>query len=167
MLNSLQWFLRPPSSDATRSEQHHRASRWTECISVQSSLCWNIGLPSQGRQQCQSEHVLDGLHLAGEVYKINFDGAMYKEEDRASIGVIINDCHVWAQGTTPRPSVPWQRKLESPCRLGLRIILGLLGQSLTYKVCILDYVSEIWVQLGKVLGTQDHPTSEPASIMCC
>ena len=34
-------------------------------------------------------------------------------------------------------------------------------------VHILDYGSGIWVRLGKVLGTQDHPACGPASIIYC
>ena len=39
---------------------------------------------------------------------------------------------VGAKESTPWPSGPWRRKVESPPKLGLGTILGLLDQSLTY-----------------------------------
>ena len=39
---------------------------------------------------------------------------------------------VGVKDSMPWSSGPWWKKLESPPKLGLRIILGLLGQSLTY-----------------------------------
>ena len=57
-------------------------------------------------------------------------------------------------------------KMESPPRLGLETILGLLCQSLTWAH-IPNYGSGVWVRLRKVLCIQDHLACRPASIMCC
>ena len=38
---------------------------------------------------------------------------------------------LWAQGSMPQLSRPWQRKMESSPRLGLGTMFDLLGQSLT------------------------------------
>ena len=39
---------------------------------------------------------------------------------------------VGTKESMPRPSEWWRKKVESPPRLGLGIVLGILGQSLTY-----------------------------------
>ena len=41
---------------------------------------------------------------------------------RASIKLLVG-----AKESTPRPNEPWRRKVESPPRLGLGTILGILG----------------------------------------
>ena len=53
----------------------------------------------------------------------------------ASLNVGANESTPWLSGL-------WQRKVESPPKLGLGTILGLLGQSLTY----MDPHTRLWVQ---------------------
>ena len=54
----------------------------------------------------------------------------------------------------PQPSGPWRRKMESPTRLGLGTILGLLGQSL---ICM-GLHTKLWVQsLGTTWEGVRHP----------
>ena len=50
--------------------------------------------------------------------------------------------------------------MESPPRLGLETILGLLCQSLTWAH-IPNYESGVWVRLRKVLCIQDHLVGRP------
>ena len=61
---------------------------------------------------------------------------------------------VGTKESTSRPSGPRWRKLESSPRLGLRTILGLLGQSLTY----IGSRTRLWVQsLGIAWEGVRHP----------
>ena len=61
-----------------------------------------------------------------------------------------------AKDSTPWPSGLWQRKVESPPRLGLGTILGPLGQSLTY----MGPHTRLWVRsLDTVWEGVRHPRS--------
>ena len=62
--------------------------------------------------------------------------------------------HVSAKESMPWPSGPWRRKVESPSRLRLGTILGLLGQSLTY----MGPRTRLWIRsLGTAWKGVRHP----------
>ena len=70
-------------------------------------------------------------------------------------GVIHHPCGLWAQRRIRPDRVDHGgEKMESPLKLGLGTLLGLLDHLHTW-VHIPDYEFGVWVQLENVLDTQD------------